>query len=188
MTKKRHVRAFCQSAATAPHTVVSMDRGRLTRWWCGLTVAAMLLTSSGCGFFAVDDDPHRTEPLRNFRGGEAKAIHVADYNGRSGPATKTVRIPVDAPEMLIRFDCVGDGEEFTLRVKGFDIASGGGRCDHLGGVVYSLGSGNTQGQPVVRRGEALQIRVRVDPEVRWSLSIDLAPDHETTQRLVDVDS
>lgn len=165
-----------------------MDCGWLARLGFGLTVAAMLLTSSGCGFSPLHDDPHRTEPLKTFKGGEAKAIHVADYNGRAGPATKTVRIPADAPEMLIRFDCVGDGEKFTLRIKGFDIDSGGGRCDHIGGTGYSLGAGNTQGQPVVRHGDALQIKVKVDPEVRWSLSIDLAPDHATAERLVGVDS
>jgi hypothetical protein len=143
-----------------------------------------ILVSSACGSSDGDGHHHRTEPLKTFDGSDPTATHVADFNREVGPQTKTVTIPADSLGALVRFDCVGDGETFRLRLTGFGIASGRSTCDAIGEDVYVLGGAGTVTDPAVRRGDTVRIAVQVEPDVRWSLSVDLTPDEATADRLV----
>lgn len=167
--------------------MTGMNRGRLARSGSALAIAALLL-SSACGSSTGADPKHRMQPLKTFDGSAPKATHVADFSRQIGPQTKTVTIPADSVGILVRFDCLGDGEKFMLHFEGFGISRAGHRCDEIGDGVLPYADMGTASNPAVHRGDTVRITVQVGPKVRWSLGVDLTPDEATEDRLINPQS
>lgn len=120
-----------------------------------------------------------------FGNDDREAIHVAEFNDQLGPGTQSVTIPESSSGIIVRFDCVGDGD-FKLNVS--HLGKGRSACDAIGEDGYSSGYMNTGGDLAVRKGTKTTMKVVVAGDVRWSVSVDLVNDKETYDRLAGIDS
>lgn len=134
---------------------------------------------------ACESSPERTEPLRMYGDDDREAIHVAEFNDQLGPGTKSVTIPESSSGIIVRFDCVGDGD-VQLSVSHLDKVKF--TCVGIAEDGYSTGGMNTGGDLAVRKGTKTTMKVVVADDVRWSMGVDLINDKETFDRLAGADS
>lgn len=147
---------------------------------------SVLVVLSGCTSSdseGAQEQQKRTTSLRIFGDDFPGVTHVADFNDRTGPASETVAVPADAPGYIVRFDCIGPGKRFHLNVV--DFVEGAMTCGALSEFGYKTGGSNAKGDPIVMKGQSITAQVKVDADVRWSLSVDLAYSKATFEMLRD---